>query len=66
MEGVTPDAEVQDLEIEEAEDVTKDNSIGPATPMQPPAKAFGSSQTKAYENAVNLKLDNGLKHYLFQ
>ena len=49
MEGVTPDTEsITDLEIEEGEDVSKDPSIGPATPMQPPAKALGISQTKAY------------------
>ena len=48
MDGVTPDTEsITDLEIEEGEDVTKDPSIGPATPMQPPAKALGISQTKA-------------------
>lgn len=49
VEGVTPDTEsVTDLEIEEAEDVSKDPSIGPATPMQPPAKALGISQTRAW------------------
>lgn len=47
MEGVSPDAEITDLEVEEAEDVSKDPSIGPATaltPMQP--HGGGLSHTK--------------------
>jgi hypothetical protein len=38
MDGLTPESATGgDLEIEEAEDVSKDPSIGPATPMTPSA-----------------------------
>lgn len=47
MEGVTPDAEITDLEVEAVEDVSKDASIGPATPSTPSHPHGGLSHTKA-------------------
>lgn len=46
MEGISPDGQVTDLEVEEAEDVSKDPSIGPATPITP-MQTSGMSQTKS-------------------
>ena len=39
MEGVTPDAEVQDFVLEDVEDVSKSKSVGPATPLTPHASS---------------------------
>lgn len=50
MEGLTPEVEVADIELEEAEDISKDPSIGPATPITPATpltQAGGVTQTKA-------------------
>ena len=46
MEGISPDGNVTDLEVEEIEDVSKDPSIGPATPMTPMTSS-GISQTRS-------------------
>ncbi|TRY73155.1 hypothetical protein TCAL_13038 [Tigriopus californicus] len=52
MEGISPDGQVTDLEVEEAEDVSKDPSIGPATPLTP-MQTSGMSQTKSETRTGN-------------
>ena len=42
----SPDVNLEDLEVEEAEDISKDPSIGPATPLTP-MQTSGTSQTRS-------------------
>ena len=46
MEGVSPEAEIVDLEVEEAEDISQDPNVGPATPSTP-LTTSGLSQTRS-------------------
>ena len=46
MDGATPDAEITDIEVEQAEDISKDKTVGPATPSTPMHPTGGLSHTK--------------------
>eukprot|EP00095_Tigriopus_kingsejongensis_P005190 maker-scaffold321_size207582-snap-gene-1.30 protein:Tk05190 transcript:maker-scaffold321_size207582-snap-gene-1.30-mRNA-1 annotation:"c-jun-amino-terminal kinase-interacting protein 3" len=52
LDGISPEGEVTDLEVEEAEDVSQDPSIGPATPSTPMATS-GTSQKKSETRTGN-------------